>query len=208
MLAGVFFLASSVILRWYLTWVAATGYTYGALAAPIAFLLFTFFLGFAVVLGAEFNATVQQFWPARATRLEQWRIWLAEQSARDPSPDSGPVTNLTRRLTSSTTIRLSDLIRPGDRQPESWPIDGKPAESDAAPDDRPAPHDDTAPHDPASHDDKAGGSEVPPAQTELPPVEAVSPSSPAARPSPESPDAAADDGVFHQVSQSPLRKPS
>ncbi|APE08885.1 ribonuclease BN [Rhodococcus sp. 2G] len=208
-LAGVFFLASSVILRWYLTWVAATGYTYGALAAPIAFLLFTFFLGFAVVLGAEFNATVQQFWPARATRLEQWRIWLAEQSARDPSPDSGPVTNLTRRLTSSTTIRLSDLIRPGDRQPESWPIDGKPVESDAAPDDRPALHDHTAPHDDtASHDDKAGGSEVPPAQTELLTVEAVSPSSPAARPSPESPDAATDDEVFHQVSQSPLRKPS
>ena len=110
------------------------------------------------------------------------------------------MTNLTRRLTSSTTIRLSDLIRPGDRQPESWPIDGKPAESEAASHDDTTPPDDTASCDEkAGHDDKAGGSEVPPAETELPPVETLPP---------ESPDAAADDGVFHQVSQSPLRKPS
>lgn len=122
-LAGVFFLGSSVGLRWYLTWIAGTGYTYGALATPIAFLLFTFFLGFAIVLGAEFNATIQKFWPARATRMEQWRVWLAEQAAQDPSPSSGPVTNLTRRLTSANPIHLSDLIRPGDRMPEAWPID-------------------------------------------------------------------------------------
>lgn len=150
-LAGVFFLASSVGLRWYLTWIAGTGYTYGALAAPIAFLLFTFFLGFAVVLGAEFNATVQEFWPARATRMEQWREWLAEQTARDPSPDSGPVTNLTRRLTGYTMIRLSDLVKPGDREPESWPIDGN----------RPEPESD-------EHDDEAGGLDTPPAGTSPP----------------------------------------
>ncbi|WP_305094814.1 YihY/virulence factor BrkB family protein [Prescottella sp. R16] len=98
LLAGVFFMAASTILRWYLTWVAETGYTYGALATPIAFLLFTFFLGFAVVLGAEFNATVQEFWPARATRMEQVRDWIAAQTALDASEDAGRVTNLTRRL--------------------------------------------------------------------------------------------------------------
>ena len=97
-LAGVFFLAASTVLRWYLTWVTGTGYTYGALASPIAFLLFTFFLGFAVVLGAEFNATVQEFWPARATRMDQVREWLAAQTSLDRSVAIGPVTNLTRRL--------------------------------------------------------------------------------------------------------------
>ncbi|MEU5840495.1 YihY/virulence factor BrkB family protein [Rhodococcus sp. NPDC047139] len=169
-LAGVFFLASSVILRWYLTWVSGTGYTYGALAAPIAFLLFTFFLGFAVVLGAEFNATVQEFWPARATRLEQWREWIAEQAARDSSPDSGPVTNLTRWLAGSTAIRLSDLVRADEREPESWPIDGKPAEAD-----------------PAGHDEEAGGSEVPPAEITPPESPGTETDDESCRPVPQSP---------------------
>lgn len=79
LVAGVFFMTASEILRRYLSWITRTGVGYGALATPIAFLLFTFFLGFAVVLGAEFNATVQEFWPARATRLEQMREWLSNQ---------------------------------------------------------------------------------------------------------------------------------
>ncbi|WP_137724767.1 YihY/virulence factor BrkB family protein [Prescottella subtropica] len=111
LLAGVFFIAASTVLRWYLTWVAATGYTYGALATPIAFLLFTFFLGFAVVLGAEFNATVQEFWPARATRMEQVRDWIAAQTALDASEDAGRVTNLTRRLTTGP-IRFTSEASP------------------------------------------------------------------------------------------------
>ncbi|SDC96884.1 membrane protein [Rhodococcus tukisamuensis] len=106
LLAGVFFMAASALLRRYLTWITGTGYTYGALAAPIAFLLFTFFLGFAVVLGAQFNATIQEFWPARATRIEQMREWLAAQAAAAASappgtstgPVTGAVTNLTWRL--------------------------------------------------------------------------------------------------------------
>lgn len=123
-LAGAFFVSASVVLRRYLTWIASTGYTYGALAAPIAFLLFTFFLGFAVVLGAEFNATIQEFWPARATRIEQLRDWLAAQSDLEPSPEERAITNLTRRL-SAAPIRLPDLIRVGERQPEACPIDAK-----------------------------------------------------------------------------------
>lgn len=71
LLAGMFFMAASAGLRWYLGWIARTGVSYGALATPIAFLLFTFFLGFSVVLGAEFNATIQEFWPASTTRLER-----------------------------------------------------------------------------------------------------------------------------------------
>ncbi|WP_281878821.1 YihY/virulence factor BrkB family protein [Nocardia sputorum] len=79
LVAGVFFMAASDVLRRYLSWVTRTGVTYGALATPIAFLLFTFFLGFAVILGAEFNAAVQEFWPARATRMEQVKEWIANQ---------------------------------------------------------------------------------------------------------------------------------
>lgn len=83
LLAGVFFVITSAGLRTYLSWVTGTGYTYGALAAPIAFLLFAFFLGFAVVLGAEFNATIEEFWPARATRLSQVKGWMIDKAA-DP----------------------------------------------------------------------------------------------------------------------------
>lgn len=83
LVAGVFFLAASDLLRRYLAWITATGVSYGALATPIAFLLFTYFLGFAVILGAEFNAAVQEFWPARATRMEQVKEWLSNQVRGD-----------------------------------------------------------------------------------------------------------------------------
>lgn len=93
-LAGVFFVAASAVLRVYLTWVTSTGYSYGALAAPIAYLLFTFFLGFSIVLGAELNATVQEMWPARATRLDILRERVVEESggACPVVPRTGPMT--------------------------------------------------------------------------------------------------------------------
>ncbi|QIS13761.1 YihY/virulence factor BrkB family protein [Nocardia arthritidis] len=88
LVAGVFFMAASDGLRRYLSWVTATGVSYGALAAPIAFLLFTFFLGFAIILGAEFNAAVQELWPARTTRMTQVRDWIVGQVlGDDPEPD-------------------------------------------------------------------------------------------------------------------------
>ncbi|WP_084484344.1 YihY/virulence factor BrkB family protein [Nocardia anaemiae] len=85
LVAGVFFMAASEGLRRYLGWVTRTGISYGALATPIAFLLFTFFLGFAVILGAEFNAAVQEFWPARSTRIDQVKEWLSNQLGGDDS---------------------------------------------------------------------------------------------------------------------------
>ncbi|WP_330179527.1 YihY/virulence factor BrkB family protein [Nocardia sp. NBC_01503] len=93
LVAGVFFMTASEGLRRYLSWVTRTGVTYGALATPIAFLLFTFFLGFAVILGAEFNASVQEFWPARATRAAQIRAWWARRKHRSASePEIDPPT--------------------------------------------------------------------------------------------------------------------
>jgi membrane protein len=79
-LATVVFLVATLGLRFYLTWITSTGYTYGALATPIAFLLFAFFLGFAIMIGAELNAAVQEEWPASDTHAKRLRWWLEEKA--------------------------------------------------------------------------------------------------------------------------------
>jgi membrane protein len=81
LLATSVFLVATVGLRVYLTYITSTGYTYGALATPIAFLLFAFFLGFAIMIGAELNAAVQEEWPAPATHAKRLRWWLEEKAA-------------------------------------------------------------------------------------------------------------------------------
>ncbi|MFC5287775.1 YihY/virulence factor BrkB family protein [Actinokineospora guangxiensis] len=74
-LAMAVFLLSSIGLRLYISWITTTGYTYGALATPIAFLLFAFFIGLAITIGAYFNAAIQDMWPARMTKRQRrkWR---------------------------------------------------------------------------------------------------------------------------------------
>lgn len=79
-LATVVFLIATLGLRIYLTWITSTGYTYGALATPIAFLLFAFFGGFAIMLGAELNAAVQEEWPAPTTHAHRLRRWLRSRA--------------------------------------------------------------------------------------------------------------------------------
>jgi membrane protein len=79
-LAAVVFLVATYGLRVYLTWITRTGYTYGALATPIAFLLFAFFLGFAIMLGAELNAAIEEEWPAPVTHAKRFRWWLEEKA--------------------------------------------------------------------------------------------------------------------------------
>jgi membrane protein len=68
LLATVVFLGGVTGIRVYLDWVAGTGYTYGALAAPIAFLLATFCIALAIILGAHLNAAVQAVAPAPLRR--------------------------------------------------------------------------------------------------------------------------------------------
>ncbi len=68
LLAAAVFLVGVTGLRVYLDWLTGTGYTYGALAAPIAFLLGTFFIALAIILGAHLNAAIQTVWPARLLR--------------------------------------------------------------------------------------------------------------------------------------------
>ena len=72
-LATAVFVVATGGLRIYLEYITRTGYTYGALATPIAFLLFAFFLGFAIMMGAELNAAVEDEWPAPEPHWHRWR---------------------------------------------------------------------------------------------------------------------------------------
>jgi membrane protein len=71
------FLAGSIGLRAYLTFVLERTHAYGTIAAPIAALLFFFILALGVLLGAEFNAAIEQEFPARARtpRVLKARGW-------------------------------------------------------------------------------------------------------------------------------------
>lgn len=97
LIAGVLFITASTGLRWYLALLANAGVSYGALATPIAFLLFTFFLGFAVIFGAEFNAVVQQMWPARGSLvLRAVRRLKRNRSAAGSGPSQSSLRILLR----------------------------------------------------------------------------------------------------------------
>jgi membrane protein len=96
MLAMIVFLLSSIGLRLYIAWITTTGYTYGALATPIAFLLFAFFIGLAIVIGAYFNAAIQEMWPARMTRRQRrrWRrLEMSRVSAASRPTTVNPTTH-------------------------------------------------------------------------------------------------------------------
>ncbi|TFV56891.1 YihY/virulence factor BrkB family protein [Geodermatophilus sp. DF01-2] len=67
-LAVAFFVVAALLTRAYVADILTATLPYGALATPIAALLFCFFFGMAVLLGAELNATVQARWPAPLRR--------------------------------------------------------------------------------------------------------------------------------------------
>ncbi len=90
-LATAVFVIATLGLRFYLRWITSTGYTYGALSTPIAFLLFAFFGGFAIMLGAELNAAVQEEFPAPTTHAHRLRKWVAARAgALKRTVDSPP----------------------------------------------------------------------------------------------------------------------
>lgn len=89
MLATVVFVVATLCLRVYLRWITSTGYTYGALSTPIAFLLFAFFGGFAIMLGAELNAAVQEEFPAPTTHAHRLRSWVVSR-VRAPDRPAPP----------------------------------------------------------------------------------------------------------------------
>ncbi|MGH3889110.1 MAG: YihY/virulence factor BrkB family protein [Pseudonocardiaceae bacterium] len=90
LLAMAVFLVTSAGLRLYIASVSVTGYTYGALATPIAYLLFSFFIAMAIVLGAEFNSAIEELWPAHPTRRDRRRTRRREMArlAALARPDS------------------------------------------------------------------------------------------------------------------------
>jgi len=65
LLAAVVFLVASTGLRLYLSYVYAHGLTYGALATPITFLLFYYFISMAIIIGAQFNNALLEYYPPR-----------------------------------------------------------------------------------------------------------------------------------------------
>jgi membrane protein len=76
-LAMIVFVVATSGLRYYIAFVTSTGYTYGALATPIAFLLTAFLLGFAVVIGAQLNNAIDEVSPAPATAGRRERLLVA-----------------------------------------------------------------------------------------------------------------------------------
>ena len=59
---------ASTGLRLYLSYVYEHGLTYGALATPITFLLFYYFISMAIIIGAQFNNALLEYYPPRISR--------------------------------------------------------------------------------------------------------------------------------------------
>jgi membrane protein len=87
-LATAVFVIATLGLRFYLRWITSTGYTYGALSTPIAFLLFAFFAGFAIMIGAELNAAIQEEFPAPQTHAHRLRNWALARAGLGRTADS------------------------------------------------------------------------------------------------------------------------
>ncbi|MDQ4032717.1 MAG: YihY/virulence factor BrkB family protein [Actinomycetota bacterium] len=124
LLAMAVFLVTSTGLRLYIASVAVTGYTYGALAAPIAYLLFSFFIAMAIVIGAEFNSAIEELWPAHPTRRDRRRARRREMarlaarartdSAWDRDPGSNGANQRDRRATATAKTISPDVLSPAD----------------------------------------------------------------------------------------------
>ncbi|MFC6090524.1 YihY/virulence factor BrkB family protein [Saccharothrix lopnurensis] len=125
-LAMAVFLLSSIGLRLYIRWITTTGYTYGALATPIAFLLFAFFIGLAITLGAYFNSALQEMWPARMTRRQRrrWQRLEIERAAE--------------RIRSGEDRRVRERGGPGTEDPPANVTGGPAGHLTEHPADRPA----------------------------------------------------------------------
>jgi membrane protein len=91
LLAMVVFVASTTGLRVYIALLTSSGYTYGALATPIAFLLFAFLLGLAIVLGSHLNNAVEEVWPSRPNSGQRRSVRLREAAKRGTDRMTGRV---------------------------------------------------------------------------------------------------------------------
>jgi membrane protein len=71
--ALLFFLSGSWALRVYGAWVLESSPVYGAIAAPMALLLWLYFVALSILLGAEINAAIESMWPT-VERREKRRV--------------------------------------------------------------------------------------------------------------------------------------
>ena len=93
MLAILVFLAGSAGLRTYITFVVShNSAAYGTIAAPIAALLFFYVLAIGVLLGAEFNAAIEQQSPSkpRKPRVLNPKDWQHVSSVDEPEEHDEP----------------------------------------------------------------------------------------------------------------------
>jgi membrane protein len=74
-LAAAVFLVASFGLRLYLSYVYTHGLTYGALAVPITFLLFYYFVAMAIIIGAQFNNALLEYYPPKVPKrdIRRWQ---------------------------------------------------------------------------------------------------------------------------------------
>ncbi len=129
LLAMAVFLVSSAVLRFYISWVTRTGYTYGALATPIAFLLFAFFIAFAVIAGAYFNHAIDEVWPAHQPRRKRrrWRRVMDRSTARaawrrePPEQETGTGSGVGSAVETTRTPRLPRNGARADDDPDGGP---------------------------------------------------------------------------------------
>lgn len=94
MLALLIFLAGSAGMRTYITFILDQNGAYVRLAAPIAALLFFFVLALGVLLGAEFNAAIEESQPAkvrppRVLDPRNWQMFQHSQGKSDPVNNGG-----------------------------------------------------------------------------------------------------------------------
>jgi membrane protein len=90
-LAMLVFVGGSETLRGYISFILARNHAYGTLAAPVATLLFFFVLALGVLLGAEFNAVIEDEWPSnvRAPRILRPRQWTSlPEEVSEPREDA------------------------------------------------------------------------------------------------------------------------
>lgn len=89
-LAAAVFLVASFGLRLYLSYVYTHGLTYGALAVPITFLLFYYFVAMAIIIGAQFNNALLEYYPPKLPKREirRWQRFDPERfDGDDPGGD-------------------------------------------------------------------------------------------------------------------------
>jgi membrane protein len=89
LLALLIFLGGSAGLRAYINFILEHNHAYGRLAAPIAALLFFYVLALGVLLGAEFNAAIEELAPApvKPPRVLRSGTWQRVDSAPSDEGD-------------------------------------------------------------------------------------------------------------------------